>query len=276
MIAWHHLTLASEGRAPLFPSDRRRLDAVRALARVAGGRMALFFVADDHVHLVVHAPESGVGRLGRDLLLALRAVAEAPIQPGRPKPVAGRDHMRTLLRYVLTQTSHHRIPVHPALWTGSCVPDLLGARRIPGLDLQLGEALPRAGEGEVLEAVELDSAPLVPADDALLRGLGPARIAAAAARAAGVVLEGRSAPVVEARTAAVQLGRALGLPPSLLAEVLGVTPRSVGYLTARPAPEALLAAVRRRVALDERVASQPLLLAEPAPPPWVLPLDEPA
>ncbi|MBN1337545.1 MAG: hypothetical protein JXB39_16450 [Deltaproteobacteria bacterium] len=276
MTAWHHLTLASEERAPLFPGDARRLAAVRALARTAGDRLALFFVADDHVHVVAHAPDGAVGRLAHDLLLALRAVAEAEVQPARARPVAGRDHMRTLLDYVLTQTAHHGIPVHPALWAGSCLPDLLGARAILGLDMQLCEALPRVGEAVILDAVGLGREPLVPAGDVALRMLGPARLAAAAARSSGVVLKGREAPVVAARAAAAHLAREAGLPPALTAEALGVTPRGERYLAGRPVPASLLLAVRRRVALDERVAAHPPFLAAEAPPSYGRPLlDEP-
>ena len=91
MPSWH-LTVASDGRTPLFPDEARRRAAVRTLARVAGQELVLFSVVDDHVHLVVTCDRSRVGWLGRAVVLGLRTVAAARGRalppPSRPKRVA--------------------------------------------------------------------------------------------------------------------------------------------------------------------------------------------
>jgi hypothetical protein len=232
---------------------------VRTLARAAGGDLALFSVVDDHVHLVLLADPPRLGRLTRTLVLGLRAVAVAPVESARVRPVESRAHLESLVPYVLGQLAHHGLPGHPALWTGSCFTDLVGARRLPGLTLRLAEALPRLARARVLDAAGLPGRLPDPASDQALRAGGPARLAAAltAAHAVPADLAGNTSAVVTARRAFAQLGRACGMAPADVAWTLGVTPRAARRLLAPPAPEPLLHAARLRHALAEQLADAP-------------------
>lgn len=260
MGTWH-LTVASDGRQVLFPSEERRRAAVRVLARAAGREAALFCVVDDHVHLVVLCERERLGWLGRALRLGLRPVAAAPLAPVRVRPVETRGHLETLVPYVLSQTVHHGLAEHPALWTGSCFQDLARARWLPEVEARarLGEALPRLTGEALLAAVGLPGRPLVPADDAALRRGGAGRLvdAVTAALALPPALDGKGGPAVLMRRAVAQLGVGCGLTSGDLAFTLGVTPRAVRRLLAPAAPAALLRAVRLRHALVERLASAP-------------------
>lgn len=258
MATWH-LTLASDGRQTLFPEEDGRRAAVRLLARAARDEMVLFCVVDDHVHVVVLAERPRVAKLGRALALGLRPLAKAPLDRPRIREVESRAHLQSLVSYVLGQPARHNLAVHPALWTGSCFLDLVGARWIPGLGLRLRDALPRLTRRTVRGAVGLDDRPIAPADDEALRVAGVARIVAATAAAHAVPesLPGKSAPIVTARRAAVQLARAAHIGPTDIAWALGIPTRAVRRLGSPPAPAELLDATRLRLALVEFLQGAP-------------------
>lgn len=123
----------------------------------------LFCIVDDHLHVVLLCEAQQAGVLSRELLLALRPLTGPNLAPAFVRPVEGRGHLEWLVRYVLEQPTKHGLPGHPALWPGSCFPDLVGARRLPGLSLRLrlSEALPRfrlrtrAAPDGAVEAVRL-------------------------------------------------------------------------------------------------------------------------
>jgi REP element-mobilizing transposase RayT len=78
-----HLTFAAVNRHVLFPTERSRRDAVRALGRVAGAWITLFALVDDHVHVVVLCEGSlrraqRAERGGWRRILAALAADEAP------------------------------------------------------------------------------------------------------------------------------------------------------------------------------------------------------
>ncbi len=264
MPTWH-LTFSSDGRSPLFPGEPERRSAVHALARSAGEPLVLFCVVDEHVHLVVLCDQGRLGRLSRAVLLALRARSPQPLSPAHVRAVDSRAYMEWLLRHVLIQPHKHGLPGHPALWSGSCFVDLLGARQVPGMQLRILEALPRFRLRQALAAVGLTGGPIEPMADQQLLMAGPGRLARAAADAccADPALTGRAAPVVAARRAAVQLSAAAGLPTSAMATALELTPHGVRRLRRQAADPTALHAVRLRLALEERVATLPLSAGEP-------------
>lgn len=262
MPIWH-LTIASDGRNPPFPDEASRRAAVRLFARTAGSDLALFCVVDDHVHLVVLGDRTCAGKVARAVALGLRPLSVAPVERARVREVESRAHAEWLVRYVLTQVCHHGVVEHPALRTGSCFQDLVGARALPGLHLRLAAALPRLAQDLPAQAVGLGGRTLAPADDDALRAAGGARLVSAAAsfRAVDPALAGKAAAVVEARRAVAQLAREAGIANSEVAWALKLTPRAARRLTAPPAPATLLRAVRVRHALVELVGSAP-----PVPP----------
>jgi hypothetical protein len=263
-----HLTIASDGRRALFPAEEGRRAAVRVLARVVGPAALLFCVVDDHLHLVVGWERLRVGWLGRALVLGLRPFAAAPVEGARVRPVESRAHLESLVGYVLSQTGHHGLAEHPALWTGSCFQDLVGARWLPPLEVRarLTAQLPRLSPSALFAAAGMPSGSarsFAPSDDAALRVGGASRLVAAAAAALALPpsLAGKGAALVLARRAVAQLGIGCGLASGDLGLALGVTPRAVRRLLAAPAPDALLGAVRRRHALVEALAGTPPLPA---------------
>ncbi|RME26697.1 MAG: hypothetical protein D6798_06175 [Deltaproteobacteria bacterium] len=261
-----HLTFSAEGRLALFPDEAARRRAVRALARVGGDALLLFCVVDDHVHVVVRSEPDRTGRLARALLLALRAVAADGILPAHLRPVTDRAHLQWLVRYVLHQPAKHALGTHPALWSGSCLPDLVGARVLPGAALAatLAAQLPRLRQRTLFEAVGLPPQPLEPVTDEQLRGLGLADLVAAssAAVAADPALAGRDATTTTARSIAAQLGSAAGFRSEQLAWALHVSAQAVRRYRRRSLDPALVRAARLQLALVLAVRALP-----PAPVP---------
>jgi len=266
MPSWH-LTFSSDGRSALFPDEALRCRAVRTVLRVAGRQLLLFCIVDDHVHVVVLCEADRVGRLARALLLALRPVAGPALAPAFVRPVEGRSHLLWLVRYCLRQPLKHGIGVHPALWTGSCFLDLVGARVVEGFTPSLREALPRLRLRTLFEHVGLEARPLEPLDDQALRAVGSAHLvdAATAALAAPPDLAGNTPLVVTCRRAVAQLGRAADLSSQQLARALHVQPNAARRLADGVVDPRLLLAVRLRLALEQRVQDQPLLVADEAP-----------
>ena len=251
-MALHHLTWSARGRLALFPSEDARRAALRALARVAGDQILLFGLADDHLHLV--SPQAGP--LARAVLLALRPLAASTLDPAHLRPVEDRTHLSWLVTYLLGQPDKHRLPGHPALWTGSCFPDLVGARRLfPGIAGRLAAQLPRYRLRQAYEHLGLAPAPLVPADDEATRAAGASRILAAAGAvlAAGPDLSGKTAERVLARKAAAIVAGQCGIHSTELAWALGQPARSARRLAGDAVEPALLTAVRLRLSLEDRV-----------------------
>jgi hypothetical protein len=257
MRPWH-LTISSVSRLALFPEPHQRRRALWKLAEVLGEVLALFCIVDDHLHVVVVCDSDVLGARVRALTRVVRALAAVEVNPTHVRRVEGRRHMQTLLDYLLRQPGKHELPGHPALWEGSCLPDLLGARRLPGLRSRLAEALPRATQADILHAAGLSTAPLIPVALDELRTLGASRLlhAAAAAAVADPQLRGKHKAEAEARRAACHLARAARIPLPELAWQLGVTSRATRRMAGHPAGRSLATTVRLRLALEERVGTR--------------------
>jgi hypothetical protein len=185
-VHWQ-LTFAAIGRTRLYPRAVERLAAVRTVARVGGDALRLFSIVDEHVHTVVAADRVAAGHLASAMARALGALpGAATLAPVHVSAVNGRSHLETLVRYLIQQPHHHGISVHPALWSGACLPDLAGARRIPGFDRQgIIDDLPRLDiAGTALRCAGIVER-LVPSKDADLRSLGASRLWAAVLDACG-------------------------------------------------------------------------------------------
>lgn len=270
MATWH-LTWATELREVIFSSEDSRRFALRALLRVAGERTVLFNIVDDHIHLVVKAESAEVGRLGAAVLFAMRPLSPVRIDPARVREVEGRAHLERLVHYVLDQSTHHGLDVHPALWSGSCFADLIGARVLPGFSNRLGSLLPRFRLRTAYSAVRLSrDQPLEPLTGAAVRSLGACRLrdAASAAVAAPGPLLGSEDHVLDARAAVVIIGLSEGFSTSELSFALGLPLRNVQRLAHRGVDERILRATRLRLALEEAIAKPPLMTGEPPPPEW--------
>lgn len=257
MRPWQ-IRLSTDGRHPMFPREPERRQAVRVLVHTAGRETALFGIVDDHVHVVLYCDRPTVTWRARSLCRVLRGRSAVEIAPSHISAVNSRGHMATLVGYILNQTGHHGLPVHPALWTGSCFPDIIGARALPGLDLQLFRALPRLQPWEICQEVGLDLRDLQPMGLDEIRSLGAARILAAssAVLAVGPGLEHQDRSCHLVRALVAQTGLAANLSVSEMGWVLGCTIRHVSRLDLAPISEPQLRCVRVRLALEEAVARQ--------------------
>jgi len=255
MQPWH-LNVSSITRHPLFPGAEHTRQAVHMLVDTMGRDMAEFCIVDDHLHTVLVSDEVTLERRRRALTRCVRNLAAVEINPTHVTRISDRRHMQSVFAYVLRQPAKHGLPVHPALWEGGCFPDLVGARMLPGLQLRIMEALPRATLADAFEAIDLPTARLEPVTLPEARALGARRIiaAATAACAARPGLQGHGRRETAARRAACRLARLAEVPKSELAWLLGVTPRAVNRMAAHPAGEELVPVVLIRLALEERVA----------------------
>lgn len=256
IVQWH-VTWSTKGRRPIAPDEARRRALVRMLADRAAPVLVLFSVVDDRVHVWLMGSEKELVAMVRSLGYALRTIAAAPLDAPFIEPVEKRSHGESLVPYLLTQTEHHGIATHPAMWAGAPLPDLLGARLLePWRPIALlWEALPRLRVGDIHAAVGLPDMRLVPASDAEIRALGAGALVAAAggAFAAGPALTKRDAACISAIAAAASLARDAGLSLTEVASLVGRSRESVTRAAGRPLPAAALKAVRLRIALD-RVA----------------------
>src|SRR5687768_10662546 len=128
----YHLNFETVSRRALCLRGPRTL--ILAVARVLRGRLLLFGLAADHGHLVVRV------RHARDLRALKSAVARAltpltgPLAPFYVEEADAADHVGRLIGYGPRQCWKHHLPDDPLLYLGSHLPDVLGARVLPGFD----------------------------------------------------------------------------------------------------------------------------------------------
>jgi REP element-mobilizing transposase RayT len=256
MGLWH-LTLAARTRHTLFPDEALRLEALRRLVRICGAELVVFCIVDDHLHWVVRCDERRRVVIARAVRRSMQALSGVETKPVHAEPIDGRRHMETVRRYVLIQTVKHELGVHPALWTGGCFPDLVGARWLPELRLQLFEVLPRSGPWDLCRDIGLPPQRFEPATLPQLRELGPSALVEAAAAACGapLSLRGKSRPVATARRVACWLGREAEIPSRKLAHALDIHPGAARKLLAKPPPREAVQATLVRIALEAQVAA---------------------
>lgn len=254
----YHLTWSTIGRKTSFPEEATRRAVLQDLGRVAGAHIVLFALVDDHNHIVLRLDPSQLRYVQCAITNVLNRRSTARFLPPKVVPVETRQHTNRLVGYCLEQYEHHGLADDAAIATGSCFPDLAGARRVPGLNLRILGALPRFQLREAYAVVDIANE-LVPAADPVVRGLGPSRLAEAVANTFGIGpgFSGNATVVARARRVAVRLAVDVGMRASDLAEVLQVTATAAARLATRPVDPADLRAVRLRVALDLAAASRP-------------------
>jgi REP element-mobilizing transposase RayT len=274
MSLWH-LTLASMDRQVLFPDETALRRALRSMVRVLCERLLLFAIVDDHLHCVLK--DENPGQRGRALRLSLRPLCASAPDKARFRPVKDRQHLLALVRYVLDQERHHGIVSAPALSSGSCAADLLGYRRLPGLDLQLWTALPRFQPASVAALVNLHPRDLDPLKLEEVRGLSPRQILDAAAFVTGADtgLGSRTEEAARARLGALHLGMKAGFSGSELANAMSLSRQGL-WGAARRSPDPMdLQAILRRLAVEESVHRRSLSTSKTISPRPMLPKESP-
>ena len=168
-----------------------------------------------------------------------------------------RGSLRWLLRYLLEQPRKHGMPGHPALWVGSCLPDLVGARQLSGLSLCIRQALPDYCDASALQLVNLPGASIPAADrDALLEaGCHRLKLAAAAALGVDPALKGNRPAALMARRALAQLATRVGIRRREIATILDQPLRSIWRLGQPEVDQSVLTTVARRISLENLVHS---------------------
>lgn len=253
-----HLTFtaARRSRLPLFPDQHYYLEALHRLGAIASGCLALFAIIAEHLHLVALLSRLAAGRFAQLMILTLRPVVTTPLAPSFPTMVESRSHMRWLLRYLLEQPKQHGMPGHPALWVGSCFPDLVGARQVSGLSLCIDRALPDYSDAAALRILGLPGTEVPPAHREMLRAAGCERLkqAAAAAFAVDETLRGNRPATVLARRATAQLAARVGLPLRDVSRAMSERSPNTAYRLTRPdVGMRALMTVARRVGLENLV-----------------------
>jgi hypothetical protein len=245
------------GGLPFFTSEAAYREAVRRLATLKHS-IALFCLVAEHLHQVAVTSGEPGAAVSKATKRALNSVVETPFSKDTDiRTVSDRKYVLNLLRYDLGQPKKHKMPGHPAVWEGSCFLDLVGARRIRGLEPCIATLLPSFNVVDAYVHVGLPRNEIQPAsaEQMLAAGLPRLVFAAAAAFAAKPTLEGNGFPEIEARCAVAKLGRWIGLHDSEIAPAIWVTVRSVRNLRRRSIDREALDAVRVRIALEDAVAA---------------------
>jgi hypothetical protein len=254
-MEFFHLTFASEGRMPLFTTEPKRCAGLHALARSARGKLVLFCIVDEHVHVVLAvASRADAGHVGRALRRSLQNAAGVALGPAFIRPITTRSHAEWLARtYIIAQPKKHGLPDHPALYSGSCFQELVGARQL--VDLRIEALLPRFDVRDVLTTVGLPRRLVEPLEPDAIRRLGVGRVLDASMSVLALAeLTGRSRPSVSARRVAVQIADEVGIARSEIGHVMNLRPRSVRKIAALDTDVTVSRAVSIRLALEEQVA----------------------
>jgi hypothetical protein len=251
-----HFTQATSGRRAIARDEAERRRILTALARTGGSRLLLFSLVDDHLHTALSGDRLGL--LARDLRWVLRRYRpDLALDPAHVKPVETRSHLTWLVAYLLRQPEKHGLAgVHPAIYGGSCLQDLVGARLLTGFSPGLLRAeLPRLTQRELLPMVGLTEDRLAPASDEDLRRGGVARLVdlAAATLAVAPDFRGRDAVTVRARVLAARLSNHLEFAAREVGRLLQVTLRAVHrFANDRDEDPRAENALRLRSSLEDR------------------------
>lgn len=253
-MLWH-LIFTTFDRHRLFTLPEEYNRSILSFSRIAGKDIILFNFVDDHIHLVIKCSNRQVSVYSRSMLLSLKSITKAPLVPAKVLEVENRTHMQRLVPYILSQTCHHGLENHPAIWLGSCFQDIIGARKIECLHLKLNEALPRFHINQALNAVGLSRQKINPFtnDQILNAGLGYLIESSTASVCLPSALDSKSSLATTARKLVCNLGYNAGFTSQVLAKSLNITPRAARRLAKMSIDSSLLESVRLRMSLISAV-----------------------
>lgn len=252
----HQIVLTSQrnSRLPLFTEERHYLEALHRLGQVCKGNLVLFALIAEHLHLIVLLSRAAAGRLAQAVQLTLRPLVKTPLATSFIEEVDGRGHMYRSVKYELEQPKKHGMPGPAALWPGSCLPELVGARFIPGLALRITEALPTFQVQQALRVLKLPGVEVPPAERQQLRAAGATRLVSATAAALGVEsLKGNRPREITARMAVVYIATRLDIPSTEVQSATGMNRQTLYRLRRRAVCPEYIDAIRRRIALEDLV-----------------------
>ena len=255
MVKLYQFRVSARRRARLFAVDRVRRGAIHLLVRLLSRVLVSFSLVIDHGHFNAFYEEKRVNRLRGVIRRRLSGIVGVQLEPVWHDVVDDELHARSLLRYDADQVTHHDLPGDPALFDGSFVQDMLGARALPGRALRVTDAVPEFRVRWLCGWVGLPPAPIEAASDEVVRALGVQRLteAATSATAADPELRGRHAPEVRAKRVVAWLAREAGIQTADVQWALKLTKQGVAKLRARPPDPAAMRATRVRLSLEEVV-----------------------
>ena len=258
MIESWHVTIATVGRRDVFDRVDNAHAAARALLRRLGTVLLLFYLGGDHAHLTIAGDRRSVARRVAFARRELEEVLGCELYEPRIRPVRGREHMQELVGYTLSQARHHGFAHDDALWPCSSFPLIVGAAFSPHWDAPLGSVLSQVSAHRAFTAVGFEAFEVEPADIAALREAGPRRIVRAAEFATHSPngLRGADRLTQIARGAAARLLAEAGYSSALIAKELGVSAPAARRLTLRTPDARAVAAICRRIGLEDEVARQ--------------------
>lgn len=239
-------TLSNRGRLPLVRTEEARWRALRRLTHAGGSSLLLFAFADDHLHLVLRDIDGAARHRLARIEQSLQEELLPRLDDRDSKQIYTRSYLHNLVRYHCVQGEHHNLPGGIA-WSGGCLLDLLGVRRLPGFDPSwMPELLPRLDRRALLDLVGV-TLPAFSLDHVV----APERLVwAGSALIARDIRVGRSQEVVAVRRTVLELARDATGEVVTTAEALGISERSARRILQNP-PQPHL-----RSALGELLASQ--------------------
>lgn len=235
-----HVTLRLEDDRPLAVcvADLRMLARV-VLEQGEHRGLIAFGAADNHLHAELVADRAVAGAFAHYVATSLRWRLALPVafEPARIRPLVDQRHAYNTFRYVQRQDAHHALDRDPAR-EGTSLPDLLGLRVLPtAIARRVCAYLPRVRRDDVF-ALFPRAAREPAAEPPSVERL----VEAASAAFALPDLRGHGRMVCRARGAVVHAATT-STTARALAEVLGVSIRTIQTLRAQPAEAPAVRAV---------------------------------
>ncbi len=252
-IAWHLMYRLENGQVLASTPGERRILVNTVLQFAPEFGIFLYSAPDTHLHVAAACDRGRAGDLARRLANALHYALAVRVRFERTRIVAIEDqrHLSNLPAYILGNAKRHGCAGDTVL-EATNLPDILGLRVVDRTTGPLlHRMLPRLRRADLLAHLEVDD---------LVAGRDLDHLAEAAASAvAEPILATRSPRSLEAKAAAVQVARRLGVRTGELSARLETSSRNVLRLGERPHDPRLARAISFQIGLRERrLRSHPL------------------
>jgi hypothetical protein len=250
-LGYHVIQRLEDDRVLVRDAAERRAyaDTVLRIGKEAG--LFCFGLPDNHSHVGIECDRATAGRFAQRLGTALRKRLQLPVPfaPARLREIRDQGHLTNAFGYIAAQAQHHGIDADPWL-EATVIPDLLGLRVVGSYVLTRVRALlPRLRREHLLAKLGVAR---------LDRGHDLTDLAdAAAAIIAQSKLAGRTVRVRRARHAAIAVARGEGATTAQIAELLGVSRRSVRRLLGKGPRAAYVRAIGLQLGLRSLRAAPP-------------------
>lgn len=257
-LGYHIRMHLKDNRVILQSPEQQRILSRVVLRQGRMDNLLAFSLPDSHLHMEALCSERAAGRLCQRIGTSLKQRLKLPVPfvTYDHEPIRDQRHLFNSFRYDLTQHEQHKLDWR-TFFEATNLPDLLGMRLVGGYTREnVRRCLPRVRRATILGWLGLTG--LQPADGPL-QELYEATLSAAALSS----LAGRSAEVVEARCAMIEVvaGR---LGSAETARLLGVTDRTVQLFKHRAFDPKLVHAIRLQLGLRKLLREQLAITQDPS------------